>query len=176
MKPPVSISRVVFAASGGAVLVIVMVFGERLASGNIQTIQMMVTAFSVMTGVLMALITVSGDPSLLYPGNARVVERHGKQSQAALLGYKLLFYAHLAAMTSSLVTATLVHMCPKATLTHWFERWTFGVGAAALFWSFGLPNAMVKAQVAKLTRATNEQKELDKHNLPTDAPFGDGSQ
>ena len=87
-----------------------------------------------------------------------------------------MFYAHLAAMTSSLVTATLVHMCREATLTHWFERWTFGVGAAALFWSFGLPSAMVNAQVAKLTKATDEQTKMDKYNLSADAPFDDASQ
>ena len=175
MKQPVSISRLTFAVSGVAVLVIVIVFGKRLASGNIQTIQMMVTAFSVMTGVLMALITVSGDPSLLYPGNARIAERHGEQMQSALWRYRLLFYAHLIAMTSSLVTATLVHVRPEAMLTHWLERWTFGMGAAALWWSFGLPSAMVRVQSERLNSARDEREEHDRYKLGEDAPFKEGN-
>ena len=171
MKKPVSNLRFAFGASGFVLLAVVMIYGKQLASGNIQTMQMMVTAFSVMTGVLMALITVSGDPSLLYPGNARIAERHGEQMQAALRRYKLLFYAHLVAMTSSLVTATLVHICPKGMVTHWLERWTFGVGAAALFWSFGLPAAMTRAQSEKLSKATDKRREEDRYDLPEEPPF-----
>ncbi|MDE0072778.1 MAG: hypothetical protein OXR82_08905 [Gammaproteobacteria bacterium] len=176
MNQPVSKSRFAFGSSGVVVLAIVMIYGRPLASGNIQTMQMMVTAFSVMTGVLMALITVSGDPSLLYPGNARIAERHGEQMQAALRRYKLLFYAHLVAMTSSLVTATLVHVCPKAVLTHWLERWTFGIGAAALYWSFGLPAAMARAQSEKLGKATDARRRKDRYVLPDDPPFNEANE
>ena len=74
------------------------------------------------------------------------------------------------------MTATLVHVCPKAMVTHWLERWTFGMGAAALFWSFGLPAAMVRAQSDRLNKATDERKERDKYDMPEDAPFKDASQ
>ena len=170
MKNEWSIRMLLFAVLGLGVFVVVVVGGAKFTSGNTQTLQMMVTAFSVMTGVLMAIITVSGDPSLLYRGSARLAKVHIAQIDRVMFRYKCLFYTFLLAMVTGLITATLIHVSPEATITQCFERCAFGLGATALFWSFGLPVAMVKAQRQKLVGEQERRTEQERYDLPDEPP------
>ena len=171
MKQKWSAAMILLTALGVSVFIVVVSLGERLATGNVQILQMMVTAFSVMTGVLLAIITVSGDPSLLRRGSAALAHVQIAQIDNAMHRYTCLFYIFLLTVVAGLVTATLIHVNPCTAIAHWFERCTLGLGAMALTWSFGLPRAMVKIHRRRLTDEQKRREDKEKPVLPDEAPF-----
>ena len=145
--------------------VLVVVNGEEVVGGNAGTLQMLVTAFSVLTGILLAIIAVSGDPSLLIPGGHRIAHAHRKQLKTVLLRYKCLFYCYLATITLAVTATALGQIHQYSAYAHWIERVTLGLGAFALCLSFGLPAAMARTQILRLDgevdRRRKESREAD---------------
>ena len=165
--------KLVFFSGSVAVGVLVVVLGGKVVGGNTGTLQMLVTAFSVLTGILLAIIAVTGDPSLVIPGGHRIAHAHREQLKAVLQRYKYLFYCYLATITLA-VTATALGQIPRyAAYAHWIERVTLGLGAFALYLSFGLPAAMARTQLLRLDGEVDRRKEMakDVDDWPEDPPI-----
>jgi len=153
--------------------VAVVILGEGVAGGNAGTKQMVVTALSILAGILLAIIAVAGDPALLYPGSHRIASAHQKQIKAVLKRYKCLFYCYLATITFAVVSTALDQVHRYAAFAHWFERITLGLGACVLVLSFGLPNAMTETQISRLDGEVERRKkeERDEAKSMPEHPF-----
>jgi len=125
-------------------------FGGALVQSNFEALRILVMAFSILAGFIIAAITMSGDPKLLYPGSWRIASAHARNIRTALLRYKLLFYVYLSVIFLAFL-ATLFGGNPVyAPCVVWLERIAVGVGLAALFWSFGLPTSIIRTQTDRL--------------------------
>lgn len=126
---------------------------------------MLVMIFAILTGFIMAIFTISGNPAGLYPGSWRMASAQRRHIALALIRYRLLFYSYLLTMSSAVATSLLVNVDATNLVTHWLNRWTLSIGTAALIWSFGLPKAITDAQVAQLEaeieRRLKAQQEAD---------------
>ena len=156
-----------------AVGVLVVVFGGEVVGGNAGTLQMLVTAFSVLSGILLAIIAVSGDPSLVIPGGHRIAHAHREQLKTVLQRYKCLFYCYLATITLAVTATALGQIHRYSVYAHWIERVTLGVGAFALCLSFGLPAAMARTQLLRLDGEVDRRKEMarDVDDWPENPPI-----
>ena len=80
---------------GLLVILLTLVFGESLTRGNKDALNIMVTVFSILAGIMIAVITVLGDPSALYGGSWRIANAHHREIRRRLGRLALLFYVYL---------------------------------------------------------------------------------
>jgi hypothetical protein len=58
----------------------------------------LIGVFSIMAGVLVAVISIVGDPSMLLPGNWRVGHEHAKDMQVKIGNYSNLFLIYIISL------------------------------------------------------------------------------
>ena len=59
------IARLLFVLTGVGIMAAGLIFGGPVTAGNHKAMQMIVTLFSILTGFIIAVITMSGDPGIL---------------------------------------------------------------------------------------------------------------
>ena len=151
--------RVLFGIAGLVICGVTVWLAGSIAAGNVVTLQMLVTVLSILTGFLLAIISMSGDPHALYPGSNRIASGHRREIMRALRRYQIMFYVYLLAIASTLLGTVLIHIDASSDLARWVERCTLGVGAAAVFWSLGLPTVMIRAQAERLDQRVDQRSE-----------------
>lgn len=134
-----------------------LIFGGPLANGNTDALRLIVSLFAVLAGFIIAIITASSNPKFLYPGNWRIASVHRDEIERALGRYQWLFYIYLVTVTLAFTT-TLFKGVGPAWVTHWLERCTFSLAAAALIWSFGLPAVIARVRKRILDQEVENRK------------------
>ena len=118
-------------------------YASPAAVASKESLGILVTTFSVLAGILVAVYTVLGDPQALYPGTWRTASLHKKEVLRALARYDLLFYLYLGVLSLSFLAALM-------RCSEWIARAALSLGAFALVLSFGLPQAVARAQKDRL--------------------------
>lgn len=159
MNQPISLPRLVFLIGGLIIFIATLFFGKPLASGNTEALRILVMAFSILAGFIIAAITMSGDPKLLYPGSWRIASEHKGQLKRALRRYQMLFYVYLIVIVVAFLVTLLGAGAADSLLVHWLERIAIGLGFAALFWSFGLPTSIIRIQLLRFDEEINTRRD-----------------
>lgn len=68
----------------------------------------MIDIFSILAGVLVAVISIVGDPSMLLPGNWRVGAEHAQDMQRKISNFSHLFFSYILSLILIVVANTLV--------------------------------------------------------------------
>lgn len=117
-----------------------------------------VTAFSIMAGIMIAVIATLGDPARLYRGSWRIASAHRRQIHRRLCRYELLFYVYLAVIGLA-CAAAIVDKIVWPGVRQWFARFALSAGTAAFVWSLGLPRAIIRTQMERLDEEVKRRRE-----------------
>lgn len=158
---------------GLIVLAVLIYMGPASAPGKSDwALRMLATALSILAGILLAVITLLGDPGGLYLGNWRVASAHRRDIQRTLNRFMLLFWVYLLVIALALVTAIFEAYEPTAgteTWVRWVKHIALSGGCVALLWSFSLPVTIRNAQLGRLDREVEgRRREASAGSEPVD--------
>ena len=178
MKVRPAWKRIGFGLAGALLLAAFLYVGPSSTEGKSDwALGILATALSILAGILLAVITLLGDPRSLYPGSWRVASAHRRQIRNALNRFALLFWLYLGVIALVLATAVLEAYetdALDACWVVWMKHVALSVGSVALLWSFSLPATIRKAQLARLDREIEERKERAQSS-PSDATTNSGA-
>ena len=157
-KKSIHYPRIAFILTGLVLGVVVLIFGDEVTTGNSEALRILVTIFSILAGIMIAVISAIGTPEDLYKGSWRIASLHRSQKIRLLSRYILLFYVYLVVLSFAFASALLGKIVSHSELISFVERATISLGVAALFWSFGLPSAIWRAQKDKLDEEVEKRK------------------
>ena len=157
-KRTIDYKRVVFILIGLALGILVLVFGDRITTGNSEALRILVTVFSILAGIMIAVVTAIGSPEDLYKGSWRIASLHRREKLRIINRYIVLFYVYLVVISLAFISALLGKVVSHSELIPYVERATISLGVAALFWSFGLPSAIWRAQKDRLDEEVENRK------------------
>lgn len=161
MSARIDIRRITFLVVGVVLGVLVFIFVDPGSSLNGRALAMIVTAFSILAGIMIAVIALLGDPAAVYRGSWRVASAHRRQIRHRLYRYAILFYVYLVVIGLACASALLDGIiCPHTSQL--IGRIAVSAGAAAFFWSLGLPSAIIRAQIARLDEEVEERRKIGK--------------
>jgi hypothetical protein len=128
-------------------------FGQPLVHGNSDAVTVIITVMTVFAGFLVAIMAVIGDPALIPDGSWRMAEHRRENIENRLIGYLWLFVLYLLAI-GLLFAGVLLDKAP-ATVVHeewkvWIERAYLFFGTTSFLFTFGLPKALWKIQMARI--------------------------
>ena len=159
MKQGIAVWRTLFIGAGLLIFFGMLFVRVPYAEGNVEALRILVTAFSILAGFLIAIITMAGDPKMLYPGSWKVASAHRRQIKRALNRYRWLFYVYLAVITLAFAAALFGKVAAQCPVMYWLERCALSLGVAALFWSFGLPTAIIRIQLDRLSGEVDDRRQ-----------------
>ena len=134
----------VFAAACG---IGAAIYGQPFIHNNDRAINVIVTAFSILAGFLVALMTLVGDPSVFGGRSWRHAENARKVVFNKLARQKWMFVLYLATLLLILASSLLEKALPNVTI--WLERVYLCTAVMAFILSFALPSALMKIQLAR---------------------------
>ena len=151
--------RLAFLLTGFCAAGLAFWFGDPLVSGNVEALKILVTAFSILAGIVIAIIAILGDPAGLYSGSWRVASAHRRQIKRRLRRFAVLFYLYLIVigLTYAAVLAGNSTMCSE--IARWAERLTLSAGVGAFVWSFVLPVTIINAHMKRLDEEVKKRRE-----------------
>lgn len=141
-------------------------FGQPLLRDNADALVVIITVTTVFAGFLVAIIAVLGDPSMIPDGSWRTAEQKRDGVEAKLIAHVWLFFLYLIAI--SLLFIAVLFKSPSAAIADvwrvWVERLCLFFFVASLLFTFGLPGALLKLQLARLDAEIARRRK--KANLP----------
>ena len=111
MSPP-PWGRFALGAAGVGLLAVLLYLGPSASSTTDTALRILATALSILAGILLAIITMLGDPRSLYPGSWRVASVHRRQIRHALNRSAMLFWLYLAVIGLAFGATLLRGVCP----------------------------------------------------------------
>lgn len=129
-------------------------------AANTAALRIAATVLSILSGFLIATITLAGDPKALLPGSWRLASAHRNETRRVLDRFAILFYAYLCAIVVVFCAAMLGPYLPQCA-ARWLGHAGLSIGLAALVWSFGLPAAIRSIQLDRLDAAVRERHRAD---------------
>lgn len=161
MKTNVSIRKILQFFFAIALSAVAAYYGQPAISGKSDAINVLVTIYSVLAGILIAIITLIGDPAVLdTDGSWRRTYLSSKLPKIRLLRLKILFHTYLI----TLLLIFLAYVVPKESFPHakvWVERALLFFACIALLSSFKLPGAVIEVQRSRLDKKIAEQRKKD---------------
>jgi len=154
--------RILCLSVGFGAIGLTLWLGEPLTADNAAALQILVTAFSILAGVPIAILALLGNPSGLYGGSWRVASAHRRQVRRRLYRYALLFWIYLVAIGLAYASALLGGTGALPGLAHWIERAALSAGVGAFVWSLGLPGIVVRIHMERLDEAVSERRASDR--------------
>lgn len=164
--------RIAVLLAGATTCGVTLACGDQFTEDNPDALRILIMVFSIMAGILIAIITLIGDPDSLYGGSWRIASIHRRQILRRLRRYQILFYVYLVVIALAFC-ATLLNGAdpnPLEGITKNCERWALGLGAGALVWSFGLPSAIINAHRERLAEAVEQRKSPNARPRSTKKP------
>ena len=129
--------------------------------GNAKTsesLRLAVMSFSILTGMLIAVMTLVGDPRLLLSGNWRIAYEHKEDLKNVLLRCTLLCFFYLVAILLLFLTSLFITSGEIFARTEIFARIARGFATTIMIWSFGLPIMIYFAQIDRLEREIEQRR------------------
>ena len=154
MIEKIDICRTGFIVAGIFSGVIVFVF---LPEFNHGSISLLVTAFSILAGIMIAVITMLGDPANLYRGSWRMASAHRREIRRRFYLYEILFYAYLIVVGLACGAAVMDgKIFPDAARL--VARMALSAGVAVFVWSLSLPRDIIRTQMARLEEEVDRRR------------------
>ncbi len=123
------------------------IYGQSFIHANERAINVIVTAFSILAGFLVAIMTIIGEPGLFSIRSWRYAEAARKNLRNRLTRQKWMFILYLITLSLIFISSLVEKTYPFATV--WLERIYLGMAVAAFILSFGLPSALMNIQLAR---------------------------
>lgn len=126
------------------------------ATGD-ETVRILVIVLSILSGFLIAAITMLGDPKRLPDGSWRVASADRRRVRRPLDRLIVLFYAYLLAIFLAFVISILQEHVTDF-LSRWLTHAVLSFGAAVLVWSFGIPSVIQRELRQNLDREVENRR------------------
>jgi hypothetical protein len=128
--------------------------GQPWIHENERAVNVIVTAFSILAGFLVAIMTILGDPSIYAGRQWRALELSRSSVHNRLWRQQWLFVLYLA----TLAAIFLDSMIKLPALSLWLERLYLGMAIAAFILSFRLPFTLMRIQMERHDEAISARK------------------
>ena len=162
MKGRPALGRIALGVAGVLLLAVLLYVGPAATGEKSDwALGILATALSILAGILIAVITMLGDPRRLYPGNWRIASAHRREIGQALNRFAMLFWLYLAVIALALIAAMLEGYVPRAfdvDWVIWVKHVAISIGCVALLWSFSLPAIIRKAQLTRLSEEVEKRR------------------
>lgn len=139
-------------------------YGQPYVHDNSDAILIIITVTTVFAGFLVAIIAVLGDPALIPDGSWRGAELRRDAVENKLLRHLWLFVFYLITI-ALLFIGVLINKAPDTTVSlawkTWFERAYLFFGIASFLFTFGLPMALLKLQIARFDSEIERRRKRD---------------
>ena len=126
-------------------------FGQPLIAGNERAADIIVTAFSIFAGFLIAVFTVLGDPTVLLPGSWRIASLQRGEIQKKLMRHKVLFHLYLITLFLIFVSSLFEKTFP--VINRWVEMVYLFLGVLGFLGSLSLPKALIEINETRINSA-----------------------
>ena len=147
--------RVAFYLVAAALGVLTFLYASPAAVESEEALDVLVTTFSVLAGILIAVYTVTGDPGGLKEGESwRHLSVLRREVLRGLKRYDVLMYLYLVVLAFAFL-ATLWRC------SEWIARLSLSLGVCAFVLSFGLPRSIARAQKRRWDKAVEQQLRRD---------------
>lgn len=153
MKTKIDGKKILFAIIALVVAVFISFYAQPLIHDNDQAVNVIVTVFSILSGFLVAIIAIIGDPMLLTPGSWRAAEMGSAVIHKRLLRHQRLFVLYL--ITLLLIFVSTLLKKTSSPLCGWIERIYLFFSAVAFLFSLWLPSTLMNMQKERI------EKEID---------------
>lgn len=136
--------------------VVASLYGADYLAQSDNAMNALINVFAILGGVLVAVISIVGDPSMLLPGNWRVGHEHAKDMQDRIASFSHLFFVYIV----SLLFLVLAMIVKDAKI----EDADFVFVAVAFFSSFGillsvpLPYSLMAIQKERMREEVKSRK------------------
>lgn len=162
MSSQIEWGRVVLGVAGLLLFAYLLSFGPLAEGASDLALRILSLALSILAGILLAIMTMLGDPRILYPGSWRVASAHQRQIRRALDRSVWLFRVYLLVIALAFAGVLLEAYVPvmlDGDSVRWVKHIALSLGSVALLWSFSLPAAIRKAQLARLDEEVERRYE-----------------
>jgi hypothetical protein len=140
-------------------------FGQPLAHENADVTLIIVTVTTVFAGFLVAIITILGDPAMIPDGSWRIAETRRDNIEGRLITHIWLFVFYLVTI-GLLFVGALLKEAPDSSVPLawkvWIERLYLFFGIASFLFTFGLPMALWKVQLARIDAEIERRRRKDR--------------
>lgn len=130
------------------------------AVSNADALRIAATVLSILTGFLIATVTLAGDPKSLLPGSWRLASAHRDEVKRLLDRFSTLFYVYLGTIVVIFCAALMGGYLPKC-YGSWLAHIGLCLGITSLLWSFALPSAIRRMQIERLDTEVEERRRAD---------------
>ena len=150
--------RLALGIAGVMLLAYLLYLGPAAHPTSDVALTILATALSILAGILLAIITMLGNPRNLYPGSWRVASAHRRQIRYALNRSAILFSMYLSVIATAFGAHLIEAYAGPAIDVRWVKHIALSVGGMALLWSFSLPWVIREAQLARLDDEVENRK------------------
>lgn len=134
----------------------VSIYGHSLIAGNKDAINLIVTVFSILSGFLISIITIIGDPSIVASRNSwRFTQLNKKNVRRRLLRNKVMFTMYLLTLFLIFVSTVLSGF---PLIKEIVERAFIFFAVTAFLLSFSLPWSLTKIQMDRYQELLEDQR------------------
>lgn len=127
--------------------------------GNSNAMTVLVTAFSVLAGFLVAVTALVASNKSTRGGNWRQSTFYLQESRRELLKHELLFYCYLVVLALAFLVELKLGWCDL--IQRWAEYALIFFATLSLFWSFFLPRQLTSKHLIELDRAIKERRDKE---------------
>lgn len=137
-------------------------YGQPLMHDNSDAVLVIITVMTVFAGFLVAIIAIIGDPSLIPDGSWRIAETRRDMIEARLIAHLWLFVWYLIAI-GLLFVGVLLGKAPSVAIEWkiWIERAYLFFGTSSFLFTFGLPQALWRFQMARIEAEIQRRRKVD---------------
>ena len=153
-KESVAWGRLVYGAIALLAGVAGAYWGQPLIQNNQEAVSLIVNVYSILAGLLFAVITVLGNSASLVDGSWRAGVYSKKVIRRRLLRHRLLFKAYLITLVCIFFSMLFKEDCIKK----YFEYGYLFLAVVATLMSFTLPSSLLKVQEEQLENEINRRK------------------
>ncbi|XUY27608.1 hypothetical protein RMR21_004405 [Agrobacterium sp. rho-8.1] len=123
-------------------------FGGNLLKDSDNAMNALINVFAILAGVLVAVISIVGDPSMLLPGNWRVAYVHAEVMQNKIANFSHLFFVYIVSLLL-LVVAMIVKDAKLTNVDFIYHLMTF-FSAFGILLSAPLPYSLMALQKERM--------------------------
>lgn len=130
--------------------------GQYLYSAN-TAVSSLIDVFAILAAVLVAVISIIGDPAMLLPGGWRVGYVHAQEIQGRIARFSHLFFVYILTLATAIV-AIVVKDSQVSWASHVFQLLA-GMAAFSFLLSVPLPYVLMSIQTERMKEAVKKRKE-----------------